>query len=280
MKKVPFCLCVSVLSCMFFFSSCKKEVEGTIDSQFYSPYLLSARLSEGKLNLDTTTSESITRLPDGRYQVSDSVYVQAIDPTDARNLGQCSFRIYRPGARSSFLTGVLPQSSASGNAASYTVRFTFTANRSDIGQYLVEAYLKGSSNFESNHLYSSLVLTRNNALPSLSGLSVPDTLRRPNSGTRNVFFAVTVSDSDGLTDIDKVFFNSINSTFPNFEQPMFDDGDVHITGDSVAHDGLYSRLLQLDSSATVGTKEFRFWARDKSGALSDSLVHFIVVVPE
>ena len=261
-------------------SACKKEVDSAIDTEIYSPYVSLAKFNENNLNLDAAPSWTILKLSDGRYTISDSIHVEAIDPIGAGYILDCRFRFYQPRGKSAFVTGVIPRVTASGNAASYAAGFTFIASRSDVGLYLFEVYVTRTSGLESNHLIASLMLTRNNARPQLADLTIPDTLRRPNNGSRSVTFAVTANDSDGLADIEKVFFRSINSTSPNFEQPMFDDGNLHVTGDSVANDGRYSRLLTLDSSATLGIKEFRFWARDKAGALSDSLVHFIVVVPE
>jgi hypothetical protein len=240
---------------------------------------LTTRFRDSGLNLDTTASGSVTRLTDGSYLLTDSIYVTAIDPIDAVNILECRFRCFRPGGKSPFLSGTIPQATAFGNSANFAGRFTFTAMRSDIGQYLVEVYVLRNSGIESNHLFSSILVTRNNARPQIISLFAPDTLRRPNNGSQNVLLVLAAKDSDGIADIEKVFFRSVNSSSPNFEQPMFDDGDLHVTGDSVANDGRFSRLIPLDSSATLGTKEFRFWARDKSGAMSDSLIHFIVVVP-
>jgi len=265
---------------LVFSSSCENDRDGEVDPQLDSPYLISVKISEDRINLDTTTNPTVVKLLDGRYRLSDSIEVQALDARDAGNLAECRIRLYKPGSNSAFLSSVVPRVSSFGNVARFSLRFSFVAARNDIGSYLIEAYVTRTSELESNHVLSSLVVTRNNARPQIANLSVPDTIRRPTTGFRPVFLAVSASDSDGLGDIQKVFFKSINSTSPSFEQPMFDDGDLNGTGDSVATDGRFSRLLTLDSSATLGTKEFRFWARDRSGALSDSLVHLIVVIPE
>ncbi len=120
---------------------------------------------------------------------------------------------------------------------------------------------------------------RNNSKPVISNLSAPDTLRIPVSGVRLFLIAVSASDSDGLGDIAEVYFKSINSSNPNFRFSLFDDGAITTHGDTVAGDGRFSGVFRIDSSNTPGTKEFRFWARDNTGALSDSLIHFITVIP-
>ena len=163
--------------------------------------------------------------------------------------------------------------------ATYKAAFSFTIQRCDIGAYRIEVIAQDQSDLMSNSLIASVAIGRNNLPPHLSNLSAPDTLHRPASGRTPVFFAVSASDPDCESDIVKVFFRSINSTSPNFEFQLYDDGNKSGSGDSVASDGRYSLVIPIDSTATLGTKEFRFWARDKSGALSDSLARFITILP-
>jgi hypothetical protein len=161
----------------------------------------------------------------------------------------------------------------------YKATFSFNISRCDIGAYRVVVNAEDQSGLVSNSVSTSLVIDRSNFPPHLGGLSAPDTLHRPVTGRVPVFFAVNASDPDCPTDIQKVFFKSINSSSPNFEFQLFDDGKSGGHGDSVAADGRYSLVIPIDSTATLGTKEFRFWARDKSGALSDSISHFITIAP-
>jgi hypothetical protein len=257
---------------------CRNESQGTLDPDLGYPYILSLRLSESKINLDTSTTLALKRNNDGTYSINDSIYTYVIDPVDGNNLVSCSYALTPPGYSYPTQTGTLSRIQVAGNSATFTGAASFTIQRSDIGDYTIAITVTGKSNFVSNTLGSTLFITRRNARPKISNLSIPDTLHRPDTGFKIVQFAINASDSDGIADIEKVFFKSINSTSPDFEQPMFDDGNLSLDGDSVAFDGRYSRLIPLDSSATLGRKEFRFWARDKSGALSDSLSGFIVFV--
>ena len=256
---------------------CKKEPSGTIDPGYSYPYIISTALSNPKINLDTSTTGALTRNNNGTYTIIDSIHVQVLDPVDGNNLQSCTYRLTPPGYSYSTMTGNLVRTQVSGNSAMFAGVISLTILRSDVGDYLIFTTAQGSSDYVSNSPGTILSITRRNARPVVFNASVPDTLHRPNSGTQWVRFAISASDSDGLADIEKVFFKSINSQAPDFEQPMFDDGDLPVTGDSVALDGRYSRLLPLDSTATLGRKEFRFFARDKEGAQSDSLVKFIVI---
>jgi hypothetical protein len=53
---------------------------------------------------------------------------------------------------------------------------------------------------------------------------------------------------------------------------------VHSSGDEVPGDGRFSRILSIDSTARLGDQVFLFRASDRSGALSDSLLHTITVL--
>jgi hypothetical protein len=109
----------------------------------------------------------------------------------------------------------------------------------------------------------------NNMAPRFVSFNVPSVIQRPASGTSLVLFAVTVSDINGLSDIDSVYFMNLSATTPA-PFPLFDDGDLTAHGDSVASDGTYSVLLSITSSNTPGVKNFRFSVVDRAGAKVDS----------
>jgi hypothetical protein len=259
--------------------SCEKENSGLLEIPLAAPFVSSARISTPFINIDTTTGGAVQRLPDGTYAISDSVVATVKNASGLQNITGVHFYLYEPDVPNYFASGTMRLVGSSDTVATYEAYFSFTINRPDVGAFKTEVVAQNQSDFLSNSLIATILVTRENKRPQLFGLSAPDTLRRPASGTRPVHFAVSASDSDGAADIAKVFFRSVNSSSPNFEFQLFDDGRLTITGDSIAHDGRYSLVIPIDSTATIGTKEFRFWARDKAGALSDSLVHFITVTP-
>jgi hypothetical protein len=258
-------------------AGCRNEQSTVIDPPLTAPYLFSFQLSVPAVNLDTSSAPAVIRLANRTYKIEDSLSVIVIDPTDGNNIVSCTYAVTSPLSSTPFMTGPLTRRHVSGNSAYFAAKIDFTLTRDQIGPYTVRVDASGQSLYAANARQSTLDITRNNARPVVANLLVPDTLTRPLTGALTVRFAISAADSDGPGDITKVFFKSVNSTSPDFEQPLFDDGQVSIDGDSLANDGRFARLLFLDSTATTGRKEFRFFARDKSGALSDSLIHFIVI---
>ncbi len=112
--------------------------------------------------------------------------------------------------------------------------------------------------------------------PSIVSVNVPSTITRPASGSIPINFFVTVTDPDGLGDIDSVYFRNFSSSNPNAIFMMYDDGNLAVHGDSTANDGTYSLIVQISSTNTPGVKEFHFYVVDKSGA-SDTAIRYITI---
>jgi hypothetical protein len=268
-----------ILVISLFTLSCEKNKGGLIDPVYQTPYLLSSSATTALVNLDTSMTV-VTPLGDNTYRISNTVNATAIDRNGENHIAQVLYYLSRPDADHYFSTGLMTLNSQRQDTLLFSATFSFIVNRTEIGAYKIEVLAQTALHQSSNTVQSSIIVTRGNTPPHLANLTIPDTLHVPNSGTTTVFFGVSATDLDGLGDIEKVFFRSINSSSPDFEQPMFDDGQTDVTGDSVANDGRFTRLIPLLPSATLGRREFRFWARDKSGTLSDSLIHFIVFIPE
>ncbi|HZY10259.1 MAG TPA: hypothetical protein VFF29_03820, partial [Bacteroidota bacterium] len=185
--------------------------------------------------------------------------------------------IYRPGTSTIIASGELMADAETSNSF-YSSKISFIISRSQIGPYLVETYSIDHSNLISNSYQVTLLISRNNSIPQTSNLIAPDTIRRPTVGFELVVFTVTVNDSDGLGDVNQVFFKRI---FPSSGNTitMYDDGEIAIHGDSHSGDGTYSRLVQIDQSALLGEQVFLFQAKDNVGSFSDSLKHTVVINP-
>lgn len=121
----------------------------------------------------------------------------------------------------------------------------------------------------SGHASNVLRRSANNERPVFTRLDVPSTITRPVSGSSVVSFFAAVSDPNGRTDIDSVYFMNLSSTQPSVVL-MYDDGDLATHGDSVAADGTWSRRLSIDAATSTGAKTFRFSATDRAGARADS----------
>jgi len=120
----------------------------------------------------------------------------------------------------------------------------------------------------------------NNLPPVLSQLNIPDSIERNIS----FVFSVKASDPNGLSQIKKVYFQLYR---PDGSQvlganndpyiPMVDDGNNEVYGDLFANDGIFSFKNSFASTAQTGTWTFRFRSQDFSNALSNEIVHQMVV---
>ncbi|MFQ5708370.1 MAG: hypothetical protein ACE5HO_13015 [bacterium] len=120
-----------------------------------------------------------------------------------------------------------------------------------------------------------------NRPPVISNVVAPNTVKiDPNQSTR-ILITVDVTDPQGLSDIDYVQFRSFlpgGQEADNSPTQLADDGDTANTGDVVAGDGTFSRLIVLPSSGVpLGDFRFEFQAQDNSGALSNIINHILTV---
>ena len=136
--------------------------------------------------------------------------------------------------------------------------------------------LVATSSFEFNN-------GQDNVAPVISNdIIEPDTLNV--TDTTVIFTSIEVNDLNGAGDIAEVYYivhkpdNSTNRLF------LYDDGsccplppnDV-VSGDSVANDGIYSRVIQVDQSNQKGTYIFEFQAKDRSDSLSNIINHSVLI---
>jgi hypothetical protein len=129
-----------------------------------------------------------------------------------------------------------------------------------------------------------------NIRPKLGSIFVPDTVIRPTANpdpniTNTVKFSVTasVSDPNGLEDIQRVFFRTYHvglDSMMNGGNPilLYDDGSGDEgSGDLQKGDGTYTVTISMTENATTGTYYWTFEAQDFSNAYSDSVKKVLVV---
>ncbi len=261
--------------CVFLISSCTKEKEGVLDPSSRPPMLLTAIIEFATLNLDSDTIR-VAQLPDGRYRISMGATSLAFDVDGKNDLRAVSYTVFGPSATNALESGTLSSISVQNDTVQFAGTIVFTIQRSEAGQYTFEFQAQDRSNLRSIALRKSLRITRTNSIPRLSNLVAPDTIQRPTNGLRVLFFSVAVADSDGYGDIQEVFFKRIAPTSGG-SITMFDTGDRLNFGDEFPGDGIFSRLVVIDSTALLGTQEFLFQAKDRFGTFSDSLIHSITI---
>ncbi|MHB2153205.1 hypothetical protein ACX8XN_02260 [Calditrichota bacterium GD2] len=120
-------------------------------------------------------------------------------------------------------------------------------------------------------------------------VSVPDSIQVPPAGFfHKALVTAAVADSNGLDDVDSVYFYSKkpDGSLANNGLPlvMVDNGKPfninnpwEEAGDETAGDGIYSLTILIDNSAQTGRYYFTFYMRDKAGNLSDSVTDSIEV---
>jgi len=94
-----------------------------------------------------------------------------------------------------------------------------------------------------------------------------------------IFTSVQASDLNGQNDILKVYFIVYNpdSTTSGNEIELFDDGEVEMSGDLLAGDGIYTLLIQINQQNQKGTYRFEFRARDRGGEFSNIIDHYVLI---
>lgn len=119
---------------------------------------------------------------------------------------------------------------------------------------------------------------QDNVPPVISNLVAPDTVAI-GSDTTFIHVTIDVQDSNGLNDIEFVWFDSfLPNGNPSSQNPiaMFDDGT---NGDITAGDGVYSIIVILPPvGVTKGTYRWEFEARDRGGKSSNIIIHFLEVI--
>ena len=115
--------------------------------------------------------------------------------------------------------------------------------------------------------------------PVVFNLVAPDTVSLNTSATTDILITIQAADSNGLKDINIVFFNSFKPNGdPATNNPflMYDDGNSH-NGDAVAGDGIYSLIISLPPESNKGTYRWEFQAQDRGKKTSNIIIHNIVV---
>jgi len=275
------CTYAALLVLTLFLSSCQKEKSGLVDSSVQMPLLSPASVSPALVNLDLT-ADNVSR-SGSLYRIRLAVSGYALrqgGPAIAR----IAFRVTAPGSSSQNSTGTF-STSISDDTARFIDSITVTTDHNGVGKYLVNIWAVNASGQPSATVQQSFFVTRFNSKPRVSGLVAPDTLRIPAHGFNTYLFTVAAADSDGYADLESVGFRIIAPSLSG-TVPMFDDGNTRAErdhtlapdGDKIQGDGIFSVIVKIDSTNTVGPRTLLFQAKDRSGIYSDSLTHRITIV--
>jgi len=266
---------------LFFFAliGCEEEETDTIDTAGEVPQLASPVIVPDTVNVDTLGATN------GIYEIQTTASVMASDPDG--DLTEVIAQILRDDPlapideTSLHDDGVSPDQVAGDGVFSGTIDFSIT--RPEAGPYRIQ--FKGSDGraLTSSVLEKTLFITRRNSIPSLdpTSLDAPDTVVIPVGGFASFVMSIAAEDSDGLADIQSVFFLSPDGTNPDFRFPLQDDGNADPgppSGDLVAGDGVFSILLSIIDSPTIrGAYRLLFQAEDSFGDTSATVLHNLTI---
>lgn len=106
-----------------------------------------------------------------------------------------------------------------------------------------------------------------NLPPLITDIIMPDTLVRPESGSKELLLAVHADDPNGQEDVIAAYFQVKNNITGAWGE-TYDCYDNGTNGDTHAGDGIFSRGLQISSENTAATNYFRFRVKDNAANFS------------
>ncbi len=270
-------LCLLLLLSLVFLS-CEKDRTGLVDPGLTVPHLLTAALSTGAVDIDTDTTGTVTKTgPDTyeiRLQLSGAFMPDAASPSSVVRI-----RVRTAYSDQAIQGYDLAFTGRPGDTTAFHQALTFTIRRADAGNIRIAVRVVSDRGETSNAEELALQVTRRNSRPRVLDVSLPDTVHKPtDASVILVTFQEAVADSDGYNDIKAAWFE-ITSPFHSAPIPLYDDGNLQIHGDRAAFDGIFSRVLSVDSTNSTGTRTLVFLASDQSGAVSDSVFHTFVIAP-
>lgn len=267
-------------------SGCDKNQLTPFDSKNTAPIVSNLLVSPDSIYIDNLTPSN------GEYAVSTNIGVAASDGDGPSDLAAVTADVIRPDgtlAASGVMLhddGMAPDSVAGDRFYSGTAQFTLI--RAQAGRYQIRVSASDRKGAMSNGLQSVLKLSRRNSPPTIGSVFVPDTVNLPTSEYILVQFTASAADSDGLNDIQQVYFYRIEPVDPTQTRfQMRDDGNLDppvtvgniavTSGDDVAGDGRYSFLIPLRSTDTRRTNLFGFRAVDTFGDTSATIQKYFTV---
>ncbi len=172
------------------------------------------------------------------------------------------------------------------NDGIYSGNIPLHLTTSAVGKYSIQIQASGDEGLVSNILSLPVsIISSNNRPPRISQLIAPDTVFLPTGSTPNyIKVSVMVADSDGLASIDAVTLTSYRPDGGYVVMlPLYDDGSAAVlplfgmpSGDDIAGDGRYTLRIPVTTAVTA-YYDFVFSAKDKSGAISNSLTKRIYI---
>lgn len=227
------------------------------------------------------------------YSKSDSILITYIEFEDSKNISKVWLQI--KSANGSITITSFTQMFDNGNISTngdqkandniYSAKIAISKKFSS-GKYFIDYFVEDNIKPPSENItkVASHVFNYNNNQisypPIISNLTIPSSVLRGESFA----FTLKVEDGNGLGDIDQVYFKLYRPDGSLVDPQnglgyflMVDDGNFNTFGDVAAGDGIYSFKNSFSSTSQIGQWKFEFQAKDKSGNLSNTIIHFMTV---
>jgi hypothetical protein len=268
-----------IISALLLLSSCERKEGSVVDSVGTAPLITQVALSPSLINTDTINVGS-NRQPEDVLTITTTLaaHVQASTLLPI----SVTYAITSSDSLSVVSSGILQDDGQVPDQTKgdglFSGKASFQIRRVQIGTYSVEVIAKTDDACRSNAIIVPLTVFRGDHPPIISDLVGPDTIKLGNQ-SQVLLLTVSARDTDGLTDVARVVFNSYKpdgSASGGNPFLMFDDGQsTH--GDVRPGDGVFSLLISLPSNTPLGTYRFEFQAFDRSNEPSNILILRITV---
>lgn len=265
MNKLKKMLFLSAAAIGILFNGCVKDFSTAVDP--------AAQSATGTQSLATT----VKSLPGYIFITKDSVLTYQLRATNAANLSAVSVDLYTDGDLIQSADLYDDGKTSNGDTVAGDSLFTGIGNlftSMPNGTYRVVYKLLSKNGSENICAEQSFFFVGKNTAPVISNLtcSIPDTIVV--NDNIPFLFTLKVSDADGANDIVSVPIEVVQASGDPLLLYLMDDGKLK---DATAHDGIYSLGLAFGPENTKGTYHFKFYAKDRAGAHSDTLKHDITL---
>jgi hypothetical protein len=250
---------------------CEDRQLGIVDPSGSPPFIRLFRITPDSVSLNALTPTG------GQYSISLSCQGQISDPDGPSSIGPVAADLIAPGGGDPLLSISLSGDSTAGGIRYFSGQMRFSVTKTDIGAYHVQLRATDDRGLTGNLIARRLMIWRTNAAPVISNLAAPDTVFLPLIDSLLIPMSVAVFDSNGLGDVQEVFFRSLDSSDPTKKYFLQDNGDLKNYGDGTAGDGIYSIIIKLYPTNARKTYRFAFQAIDASSDTSATLVHYMTV---
>lgn len=259
---------------------CEKSYDAVIDTKIEVPFLISGSLLPNIINTDSI-NVGPERKPNDTLKLSATLRIQpSVLPSLPPN-ALFKYTLSNPDRSKTLTKGSIA-------GTDLTVKIEFEILRSEIGVFQCDIWGENVDGLRGNMIRLPLTIARLNQAPILNGVIAPDSVRLGNQN-QYILLQLRVTDPDGLTDIQRVFFNSFKpdgTASSGNPFTMYDDGGTIVvippdikSGDLTKGDGIYSLTVVLPPSTAIGTYRFEFQAVDRSNSYSNILIHHLIVRP-